>query len=252
MSVEQEPVMTNPMKTNRAGGRGFTLIELLVVITIMAVLAALIFPAFGAIKRRATITKAQTELQEVRTAIELYKDKLGFYPPDNPGLPALNPLYYELLGTAQLDAATYETLDKTARVPVGSLARAFSGVDTNNNVVPSGVSGFINRTRGAGDESVPAKSFLRSLKPGQYAVGRNNGVELRLLTCTVPWPNSLPSVLSTFVPDDASVKPNPWRYVSSNPTNNPGSYDLWVDVVIRGKTNRISNWSQQAQIVATP
>lgn len=245
--------MTNPRETNRAGERGFTLIELLVVITIMAVLAALIFPAFGAVKRRATISKAQTELQEIRTAIELYKDKLGFFPPDNPGLPKLNPLYYELLGTAQLiDGTTFETLDKTARMPIVGFARAFSGLDTNNSVVPSGVSGFINCTRAAGDEAVPAKSFLRSLKPGQYAVGRNNGVEVRLLTCTVPWPNNLPPVLSTFVPDEASVKPNPWRYNSSNPTNNPGSYDLWVDVIIRGKTNRISNWSQQAQIVAAP
>jgi hypothetical protein len=40
---------------------------------------------------------------------------------------------------------------------------------------------------------------------------------------------------------------SPWFYNSSNPTNNPGSYDLWMDVFYSGKTNRISNWSQNPQ-----
>ena len=47
-------------------------------------------------------------------------------------------------------------------------------------------------------------------------------------------------------------KLNPWRYNSSSPTNNPNSYDLWVDVLIGGKTNRFSNWSRQPTIVNTP
>ena len=45
---------------------------------------------------------------------------------------------------------------------------------------------------------------------------------------------------------------NPWRYNSSNPTNNPGSYDLWMQLSIGGTTNSqtilICNWSKQVQI----
>jgi hypothetical protein len=41
---------------------------------------------------------------------------------------------------------------------------------------------------------------------------------------------------------------NPWRYNSSNPTNNPNGYDLWIDLSISGKTNRISNWNRTVQI----
>jgi hypothetical protein len=41
---------------------------------------------------------------------------------------------------------------------------------------------------------------------------------------------------------------NPWRYNSSNPTNNPGSYDLWIQLVIGGKSNLICNWSKQVLI----
>ena len=40
---------------------------------------------------------------------------------------------------------------------------------------------------------------------------------------------------------------NPWRYNSSNPTNNPGAYDLWVQLSISGKTNLICNWNKQVQ-----
>jgi hypothetical protein len=40
---------------------------------------------------------------------------------------------------------------------------------------------------------------------------------------------------------------NPWRYNSSNPTNNPGSYDLWVQLSISGKTNLICNWSKSVR-----
>jgi hypothetical protein len=53
---------------------------------------------------------------------------------------------------------------------------------------------------------------------------------------------------------DAAYQPlggvdlNPWRYNSSSPTNNPGSYDLWVQLSIGGKTNLICNWSKQVQI----
>jgi len=43
---------------------------------------------------------------------------------------------------------------------------------------------------------------------------------------------------------------NPWHYVSTNPTNNQGSFDLWMDVLWSGKTNRISNWSPDSQVVS--
>ena len=33
-------------------------------------------------------------------------------------------------------------------------------------------------------------------------------------------------------------------YNSSHPTHNAGSYDLWVDLVIGGKTYQVGNWNQ--------
>ncbi|MCL5099137.1 MAG: hypothetical protein M1608_16690 [Candidatus Omnitrophica bacterium] len=37
---------------------------------------------------------------------------------------------------------------------------------------------------------------------------------------------------------------NTWRYVSSSPTNNPGSFDLWAEIVIGRETKIIGNWKE--------
>jgi hypothetical protein len=66
-----------------------------------------------------------------------------------------------------------------------------------------------------------------------------NKPNLLLLVCPVPWPSTLPPIVA----NNAAI--NPWSYVSSHPTNNVGTYDLWVDIVIGHHTNRVCNWSAQ-------
>jgi hypothetical protein len=36
--------------------------------------------------------------------------------------------------------------------------------------------------------------------------------------------------------------------VSSSPTNNTTSFDLWIQLKIGNKTNLVCNWSKQAQV----
>src|SRR5438093_12291165 len=62
----------------------FTLIEMLVVIAVITILAAMIFPITRAVNRTKVRSRAQAELTQIESAIELYKAKHGFYPPDNP------------------------------------------------------------------------------------------------------------------------------------------------------------------------
>jgi prepilin-type N-terminal cleavage/methylation domain-containing protein len=204
---------------------GFTLIELLIVIAIIAILAAMIIPVTGAVNRNKIKSKAHAELEHIATAIDMYKAKLGHYPPDNPNNPFLNQLYFELVGTT-LTNGTYVTLDGAGQVAAAAVPMVFGG----------GIEGFINTSRmGAGDESRPAARFLNSLKPDET------------VTITNPQPN-LTKLLVAAVPAPVGYI-NYIAYVSSNPTNNPNSYDLWVDVVINGKTNRINNWSRQPVIL---
>ncbi|MCX8092101.1 MAG: hypothetical protein N3I86_14405, partial [Verrucomicrobiae bacterium] len=81
------------------------------------------------------------------------------------------------------------------------------------------------------------------LPPSQVATYRVGNSEVALLVCSIPWPEEHGVLIA------GHPRLNPWRYNSSHPTNNPGGYDLWVDLVLAGKTNRISNWSEQPQII---
>jgi len=213
-------------QTRHAGA--FTLIELLVVIAVIGVLAALILPVGAALRNKATKSKAQAELQQTAFAIDAYKEKLGFYPPENPYI-TTNTLYYELLGT-ELKGNTLVTLDGSSGITPAGVRTVFFPTS------PGSTSGFANSTRpGSVDDAPAAKAFLSQLRPTQWGEFVKNGIPFRLLTCSVRWK-----------PDDSI---NPWHYRAASATNNPGGFDLWVNVLIGGKTNRISNWSKLPQIV---
>ena len=70
-------------KANRLTKRaGFTLIELLVVIAIVAVMAAILFPVFAAVRERGRRTVCQSNLKQIAVAMQQYvQDNGGVYPP---------------------------------------------------------------------------------------------------------------------------------------------------------------------------
>lgn len=212
--------------------RAFTLIELLIVIGIIALLAALILPVASVVKKKAFIQTTQAQMAQIETAIDRYKSTYGFYPPCNTVNPMVNPLYFELLGTTN-NNGTYQTLDGSATISAAFVTAAFGG----------SMGGFMNCDKPNADESSPhGQNFLPDLRPNQIARNiTNNNVAVTLLVASVGGPD--PTYQPLGVQDV-----NPWRYNSSNPTNNPGSYDLWIQLVIAGKTNLICNWSKQVQI----
>ncbi|MGA2029911.1 MAG: type II secretion system protein [Verrucomicrobiota bacterium] len=221
------------VETKTNSRRAFTLIELLAVITIIGVLAAFLVPTIGAVKRHELISKTQAEMAQVETAIERYKAAYGFYPPDSTetlnNVP-ITQLYYELLGTTN-NGGTYQTLDGNAPISAGLVSTAFG----------ANVGGFINCSKTNADESTEqARNFLPDLRQNQIETVTNppnSGILVTLLSGSVGGSSPLGSNI------------NPWRYNSHNPTNNPGSYDLWIQIVIKpGQTNLICNWSRQPQI----
>jgi prepilin-type N-terminal cleavage/methylation domain-containing protein len=225
--------------------RAFTLVEVLVVIAIIGVIAALIFPVAGAVKRWAFIHTAQAEMSQIETAIERYHSAYGFYPPDSTATISnvvISQLYYELMGMTNIAAPGANPIYQV----LGDPSQQLTGGNGGNVSLIFGVAGFMNCSKSGADESaVNAQDFLPGLKPTQIAENITNtsapGVPFTLLVTADGGPDP------TYKPLGV-LDVNPWRYNSSSPTNNPGSYDLWVQLQIGGRKYLICNWSSQVQI----
>ena len=85
------------LRAHRRGG--FTLIELLTVIEGIAILMGLPLACHGrAGVEQGADPRVGAERDAIITAIQRYKQDKGFYPPDSPGNPVKNVLFYELTG----------------------------------------------------------------------------------------------------------------------------------------------------------
>jgi hypothetical protein len=89
-----------------------------------------------------------------------------------------------------------------------------------------GVPGLVNSSTSirATDDKPAVESFIKDVKVGQVITNYPGGAGLQFLGCSV---------------DDNLI----WRYNSSSPTNNTQSFDLWVDLIVGGKTNVVGNWA---------
>ncbi len=205
---------------------------MLVVITIIGILAALIVSGASHAFSTARKSRVQAERDALVTAIQSYYKNKGFYPPDNTNNNTQASLFYELTGTTNdmggaatgfVSTLTHETFAST------DLLNLFN------------VGGFLN--------SSPDPTSIVNFDPAVAKGGGTAPFNFAGGTFTlfgVPVPGPLSSMTNSA--NGKSV--NLWHYVLTNPTNNTGSYDLWMDVVYGGKTNRISNWSPDPQVVS--
>jgi general secretion pathway protein G len=69
--------------------RGFTLIEIMVVVVILAVLGALVVPKILENVDKARVTRAQSDIRAIQTALDLYRLDNFKYPTTEQGLAAL-------------------------------------------------------------------------------------------------------------------------------------------------------------------
>ena len=107
--------------------KGFTLIELLIVVVIIGILAAIAIPKFGETRERAYVSAMQADLNQVRTAQEMYYQDNSF-------------LYAGSLGALEADPYGVRTTDgvnitvASTGDPVGSSWEATATHDATNRV----------------------------------------------------------------------------------------------------------------------
>lgn len=66
------------MKNNNRNA--FTLIELLMVIAIIGILAGILIPTVGAVRKQANVAASKSQITSYLTAIQMFKGDYGYYP----------------------------------------------------------------------------------------------------------------------------------------------------------------------------
>lgn len=69
----------------RSSHDGFTLLEVLVAATIIAVLAAIAVTSYTSINKRGRDAKRKSDLEQIRSALEMYRADNGYYPSTGSG-----------------------------------------------------------------------------------------------------------------------------------------------------------------------
>ncbi|MEY2409332.1 MAG: hypothetical protein QOF48_2002 [Verrucomicrobiota bacterium] len=125
------PGVGGPRLVRRTSRRAFTLIEILVVIGIVALLAGLVVYLLPGITEKRVRGRVTAELEALKTIIGQYKEKTGFYPPDNSNNVALPPLFYELKAVEPLGP------QERIELNIGGIANAGGEGSTKTDFFPS-------------------------------------------------------------------------------------------------------------------
>lgn len=248
------PWIGNQYPTGTVSLRAFTLLELLTVISIIGVLASLVVGLAPLAAGKMRDARLRGELAGLLTAIENYKARYGVYPPDNydstsgTNNAVLSPLYYELSGVIVSNLPSkgtgeggyFVTPDDNLRISPTWVESVFrregfvnaATVDQRRKLLrhPFKLAQHAQIYRHSTDSGYKPLEVLAVGFAGDATGRRNDGFA---------WPLDDPQ---QPIPTNPGL--NPWHYVSTNPTNNPGTFDLWAEVKVRGKIKIYGNWKQ--------
>ena len=127
----------------KAKKSGFTLVEILIVVVILGILAAIVIPQFTEASIEAKFSSLRTDLQTLRSQIELYKINHNDIPPS--------------FASFMLQMTTYSDIDgntNAAKTPVfcfGPYLQKIPVNQFNNKLDVAGIHGLLDDTGTVGD-----------------------------------------------------------------------------------------------------
>ena len=186
------------------------------------------------------LSRAQAEKQAIVGAINSYFGKRGTYPPDNPNSSTINPLFYELTSAQLLANGSFQSSASPETLTPKQYTTVFN----------------VGGVQNSSPDTSEIQNWFPGMKAAQHDLFKRGAVVVSLLGTTIPAP------ANEFLNATNGKSYTLWHYVSSSDTkaetlpgntqyvmHNPNSFELWVDINIGGKTNRISNWSDTPEIV---
>ena len=194
------------LNTIKIKERAFTLIEILTVIAIIGIVASFTMPVYHSALAHADGMVAKSDMSATELLLEQYKARYSVYPPSGTNV-NVNPLGIELTGAEKLNGKEVLLTGQPL------------------TIIPSvnGMGGVYNHGANGSVDNVPAVNFLAN-----WNVGRNH---------LLKYGSTNYYILVSHENNETNV-----IHYSYPGTNNPSSYDLWIDYTIGRKTYTIDNW----------
>lgn len=132
------------LRKNTTDNHGFTLIELLVVLSIIAIIAGILFPTISTIKENARVARARAMMSTIGLALQAYRTDWGVFGPTEDELNDDGTLY-EMLTTAKKNGPYMELRERDILIdgsdkkiidPWGGIYEVYVDVDGGSNAVP--------------------------------------------------------------------------------------------------------------------
>lgn len=134
--------------------RGFTLIEILIVVVILGILAAIVIPQFTDASQEAMESSVKSQLQTIRSQIELYRVKNGG------ALPDLTPAFDDLVTNNYLQSEPVNPFNNSTVVAAAAGATVgWIYNDTTGDIYAVFVNGTTAATAGGDDGTDPSEPW---------------------------------------------------------------------------------------------